>query len=1498
MVLSIFHPIIRQWFAERIGTPTDVQQLSWPQIAAGKHVLITAPTGSGKTLTAFLLAIDRLLTGRWQRGQIRLLYISPLKALNNDIQRNLLSPLSELRDYFERENEFFPPISIQTRSGDTDPADRRRMLRHPPEILITTPESLNLLVSSVGSRKLLSGIVCVILDEIHAVAGTKRGTHLITAVDRLVPLSGEFQRIALSATVKPLAAIADFVGGYRSERRGNRVNYHKRKVSVIEAGSAKEYRLHLQMPEMEDETIGNEIGLPPRVTFWNSLIRECKTIIHRNCSTLFFTNNRRHCERISMLINQDEKEILAYSHHGSLYRETREVVEERLKCGELKAIVATGSLELGIDIGALDEVVLIQTPPSVAAALQRIGRAGHEVGRVSKGTLFPLHGFDLLEAIVMSRCIQERDIESIRPIPRPLDVLAQIIVAMTGVEKWNLDHLYDFIRNSAPYHELGRTEFDLVLKMLSGHYGGGRVRNLRPLLFLDRVDNTVQAKDGALRIVYAAGGTIPDRGYYSLRHHDTQTKIGELDEEFVWERRVGDTFIFGTQAWRILKITHNDVVVVPAIGQDAMTPFWKAEAINREFHFSEKVGLFLESIHANVNDEPLWKSWQREYDVDEQSALSLIDFLQRQKKVTQADLPHRHHLLIEYVTGSNLAKHSSQAILHTMWGGQVNRPLALALASVMENQGGNRPEIFVDNHGISLLMSDHPSIKDALLAIEPDELEHHLRKKLEQSGFFGARFRENAARALLLPRDSFGRRTPLWVNRLRSKKLLELVAKYEDFPILVETWRTCLQDEFDLATLKILLDELRTGEIRISEVHSPVPSPFSDGLLWQETNKYMYENDTPAFDALSNLGDELLQQVVFSAALRPTITRALIEQFEQKAQRTYGRYAPQSSVDLLDWIKERLWIPWPEWEELLCAMKRDHSIDGNEVLDSLHPKLLRIYFQQNQSASGVVALECLPRLLAAFPYADDEIIVASMPSGATISLQDALRSIPSPAIREIADEIDPLTEWIGQWLQFYGPKPRSFLPDTFALDETRLNDVLDSLQETRRIVIGKLSEGSTEDENCDSENLEILLRLTRKQAIPSFETLPAENLAGFMAFQQGLLRSNGNAESLPSVLDNLLLYPLPPEMWETEILPARLSSYSPAWMDALMQESGLIWYGSEQEKIMLCFQDQLELLCGEHENETNAPAQADASERAILPDRMGKYDFSQLLNYTKMTTVELTDALWNLVWRGKATNDSFAALRKGIDSRFKAWDIASDKKSGRRAGFGRWKSSRPFTGNWFALETPSAPFDAMDRLELQKEKVRVILDRYGIVFRDLLAREHPALRWGQLFKALRLMELSGEILTGYFFAGISGLQFISPSAFRSLRENANQERIFWINAMDPASLCGVALKGLNYELPKRRPTTHLVYHGNRLVLLSKRNGKDVEIRVPPNDPHLHEYYRLFKNVLERQISPKISITVETINGEDAVNSSYLSVIKEMFDVTVDYRKITLRKRFH
>jgi len=1486
--LAGFHPIIERWFRDQVGQPTDAQEQSWQRVSAGEHVLITAPTGSGKTFAAFLWAINQLITGEFAVGHTSVLYVSPLKALNNDIQRNLLGPMAELRQAFEREDEDFPDIHVRTRSGDTPQAERFRMQRHPPEILITTPESLNLMLSSAGGRSMLHGIATVILDEVHAVIGSKRGTYLATAVERLVPLSGEFQRIALSATMRPLETVAAYIGGFRVTGAAESARRHARPVAIVRSAETKRYDVRVRFPEEADE-----LGVEDSI--WDPLADEFRDLIGSSKSTLLFANSRRLCEKLALKINRGEEPPLAYVHHGSLSRELRYEVERKLRDGDLRAVVATNSLELGIDIGALERVILVQSPPSISSAIQRVGRAGHRVGEVCRGTIYPTHAQDLLEAVVLAHGIGEQDLEETRPVECPLDVLAQVIVSMTGVEQWDIDALYTQLTTSYPYHTLDREQFNLVLNMLGGRYADSRLRDLKPMVSIDRVDNSVVARKGALLTLYTSGGVIPDRGYYHLRHSDDGALIGELDEEFVWEANVGQTFALGTQNWRVERITHNDVFVQPGNPRIMATPFWRAEENYRDSHLSERIGEFLEDANEKLGDDGFTAELQSNDGMEPTAAEQLVAFLKRQRETTGRDLPHRHHVLVEYVATGPGGAPGNQVIIHTTWGGRINRPLAMALDAAWEEKFGQRLELYTGNDCIAVMLPDDVPAEEMLSLVTSGNIERLLRRRLEGSGFFGARFRECAGRALLLPRDRAGKRMPLWMNRLRSQKLLDAVIGYEDFPILLEAWRSCLQDEFDMEALKGRLAELESGAISWSEARTAFPSPMAHTISWRHTVEYMYMDDQPAGEKISRLRSDLLTQVVFTPGLRPSVSPETVAGFEEKRQRLAVGYAPETPRELVDWVKERVLISMSEWWRLLDAIGRDHDVDVDELVEAASERLAKIAPREADEPL-MVAIEMLPRLLSGL-Y-DAAVAVEPMKLGGKLEIP--------PLASEDGDRL--LTELVGEWLAFFGPISPDTIRRKLGIGPERLAPTIDDLLDSQRVIAGQLVTGEDGDQVCDSENFEALLRISRAGAAPALEPLEAAALPLFLANHQGLVDPDEGVDGVFRRLEQLLCLPVSAEMWESEVLPIRLRGYSTSLLDTIMQEGDLRWVGSENRRVAFCFEPDLDLVAdasidSEGVDDDVASGKTEGETDHVFPSRLGRYDFMTLVGTSGDSPDELSGKLWQAAWRGEVSNDAFAALRRGIENRFKVPKVVTE--AGRsyrrrygpsRASFSQWKGSLPSAGNWFLLPYPEPPEELIEIEERNKDRARLLLDRYGILFRQLLERESPAFRWPVIFRALRLMELAGEVLTGYFFRGVSGPQFISHTAFRRLQRRLPERAIYWMNATDPASVCGLPLEAFRRQLPRRVAGNHIVYRGSEPVVLSQRNGRSLTFAIADDDPDLSACLGFLNHLLTRQFQPQRRITVETINGEEAAGSAYVDVLRTVFDVMVDYKNVILYRK--
>jgi len=1418
--MEFFSKETARWFSESFGKATEVQKETWKTVSAGRNVLSIAPTGSGKTLAAFLYAIDSLFSGRMETGACRVLYVSPLRALGNDIRRNLDRPIREIGEYYKNSNIEPPSVRTGLRTSDTSESERRSHFRHPPEILITTPESLHILLASDSGRTLLSGVRTVILDEIHAVAGTKRGTHLMAGVETLTLVAGEFQRIALSATVADPALTAAFAGGFFSPP-GNPDLFLPRDVDIVRPAANKVYqcvsRILLEdKPDDEDEN-----------RFWARASDRLLPHLDSNRTTLFFVNNRKLAEQLSRHMQDANRSV--YPHHGSLSREVRAVVEERLKTGKLSGIVATSSLELGIDIGDLDEVVMVGVPSSVASALQRMGRSGHGVGEISRASLYARDERELLIAAALLPLALRGELEEVRPVENPLDVLAQILLALLLWQKWDTEELYRHVRRIYNYQNLPREWFYGVMRMLSGKYESTRIFELQKRISYDEELHEARAFPAVRQLIYLSGGTIPDRGYFTMRDSASGAPIGELDEEFVWERRMGEIFSLGGRTWKILEITHSEMRVRAEKSDGVMAPFWRADENDRGAFLSDHIIEFLDQASVHLKDRDFADSIARERFMEPASAGILIEYLKEAREAL-GQLPGKNRFTLE-ICPDRLGLR--RFLLYNFLGGKRNRPLFYLFSRACEELCGYLPEGASGDDGIMLLLPDEVDIDALIERALSLPLEGTLRRCLEGSGFFGSRFRESAGRSLLLPRANFKGRVPLWLTRLRAKKIMEALPSDSDFPVLLETWRTVLHDEFELPGVLNVLERLRSGEITIHVASTSRPSVFSSNLLWKSTNRLMYDDDARSRPAEGLLSGNFVRTLLSASDLRIKISDGTISDFLDRRQR---RLYPLRGLELAEHIKDRLFMA-PD--EVRAAADADEELRG---------RLRRV--QIGDSFEAVF-------------HADNLSFISSVPDFHKARFTDyAGGSVSLPSAPEEEDS-SSLRAFLTQFLLFFGPLSESEIERGTGLGEESLRDALEDLTESGQVAAGSFLEKSEENVFCHSGNFEILLRMQKKSR-RQIRSLSGLEFQAFLAFRQGIA-GEGN---LPLRLEELSGCPLPAKLLETMILPSRLASYRKSELDEFVRSHDLRFFGSPGQKIVFCMPEEIDLF---HFEDAQAPEYFPTS---------GRFSLSELVDRTRRSTGELTSELWKAFFEASISCDSYEIVRKGLERKFKASE-ETDLKS-RRGGLRRWASSRPLNGLWYAL-LPSPPADPLEEEERDRERARRLLLRYGVVFRELVERELFA--WKKIYRALTMLELAGEAVAGRFVETGEGIQFVDPSLLE--QEFPSASGYWWISAADPASLCGVLS-----ELPARRPTTSIVFNGNRVAMTAARKGRDVQLMEENPSVSLLD---LFVSAVSRQFSPEKSVIIETINSVRASESEYATFFLENGFVR-DYKNLVLWKK--
>jgi ATP-dependent Lhr-like helicase len=1543
MCLSSFSPRVREWFEQAFATPTPAQTQAWPAIAAGKNVLVSAPTGSGKTLAAFLWALDRLSSpnGAGVRDDgpdaahvqgTRVVYVSPLKALAYDIERNLRAPLRGIGA---------EDVRVGIRTGDTPQRERAAMLRNPPDILITTPESLYLMLTS-QAREMLSGVEAVILDEIHAVAHSKRGSHLALTLERLEALvtagradrgeaPREIQRIGLSATQNPLEEIGRFLVG------------PERQVEIIDAGARKRLDLRIEVPvESMAEPGGASVpsadatghspadpldplpgGESTRGSIWPAIYPELLRLVREHTSTIVFVNNRRSAERVALRLNElaaqqdaaargdagGELESrtppaapapadIARAHHGSLAREERTKVEELLKAGELPCLVATSSLELGIDMGAVDLVLQIESPKSVARGLQRIGRAGHGVDEVSVGRIFPKFRGDLLECAVVARRMHEGLIEP-TVVPRnALDVLAQQIVAIavsaeggSDSDSVTVEELHALVRRTYSYAELSRELLENVLDMLDGRYPSKEFGELRARIVWDRVAGAIRARKGSRQLAIANAGTIPDRGLYAVTLPDGR-RVGELDEEMVYEARPGQVFLLGASTWRIEEIGRDRVIVTPAPGAPGAVPFWKGDSVGRPIELGKAIGAF--SRWAVGQDA---ETLQRDYDLDERAARNLLAYLHEQQQATRV-LPSERTIVLERFRDEI---GDWRLCILSPYGGRVHSAWGLALSARIRERFGLEADAISSDDGIVLHLPDLdaddaealPSAAELVL-LEPDEVEEAVTAELGGSALFGARFRENASRALLIPRAYPGRRTPLWQQRLKSQSLLEVARRYDDFPIVLETYRECLKDVLDVPGLQELLRGLSTREISLVEVETQTASPFASSLLFDYVATYMYEGDTPNAErraAALSLDRDLLRELLGQEELRELIDPRALQRVEDDLQHR---------------------------SEMTRATGRDALHDVLRHVGDLDREDVAARVFAGIDADALLAELERERRAIRVRIGGEERHIAADEAGL---YRDALGVMPPGGLPEafLADVPDALSELLARYARTHGPFTTDELHARYGVDA---GAVLRELERAGTLVRGELRPGGSEREWCDVEVLRRLRRASLAALRKEIEPADQRRLAAFLPSWQGVDRhSNAGAgiDRLREVLVPLQGLALPVEIWERDVLPRRTGAYSQSWLDSLCASGEIVWVGAgalgRAGRVALYFREDAPAIGRPAARAGVEPP--DGPEHELLRARLaqGPAFFTDLLAELDAPAEALREALWDLVWAGEVTNDAWAPLRaprlalaRGASehrtfvqpaggagsvaparSRFGARRSVRSRGGAHSQVQGRWS----LTAAVFGGAAQEGPAGAAERRRVLAE---LLLERYGIVTREQVLAEGIKGGFAMLYDTFANLETLGVCRRGYFIEGMGGAQFALPGAVERLRAGGGDggedagTRTLVIAAADPAQPYGAALPWPKREGSTSRPArvagAQVVLVEDRPVLYVERGGRSLVTLVDTRelaasrelDPVREALVALADAVRAGRLG---RLALERIDGEPALASSLAGVLVEL-----------------
>ncbi len=1421
--LSGFSPATRAWFEASFTAPTAAQAGAWEAIRRGAHALVVAPTGSGKTLSAFLWSIDRLTTTvppDDKRTRCRVLYVSPLKALAVDVERNLRAPLAGINHAAERLGTPHHDVRVGLRSGDTPANERRRLSTSPPDVLITTPESLFLMLTS-QAREALRGVETVILDEVHAVAGTKRGAHLAVSLARLdALLPRPAQRIGLSATVRPLDEVARFLGGSDP-------------VEIVAPPSEKRWDLRVVVPVedmgalggvVDEITEGPTAGAAARASIWPHVEERVADLVEQHRSTIVFANSRRLAERITARLNEiaaaradgSAGPVIARAHHGSVSKEQRALIEDDLKAGRLPCVVATSSLELGIDMGAVDLVVQIESPPSVASALQRVGRAGHQVGETSRGVLFPKHRSDLVPTAVTVERMRSGAIESLHVPANPLDVLAQQVVAATALDTWSVDDLFDLVRRTASFQALPRSVFEATLDLLSGRYPSDEFAELRPRLVWDRINGTLTGRPGAQRLAVTSGGTIPDRGLFGvfLVGDGAGRRVGELDEEMVYESRIGDVFALGATSWRIEDITHDRVLVTPAPGVPGRLPFWKGDTLGRPLELGAAIGAFTRELAGAERSAALARA--RELGLDDWAAENLVRHLAEQTEAG-GTLPTDRTIVVERFRDE---LGDWRVVVHSPFGVPVHAPWALAINARLRERYGVEASAVAADDGIVLRVPDSdtaPPGADVVL-FDPDEIEEIVTREVGGSALFASRFRECAARALLLPRRDPGRRSPLWQQRQRSAQLLEVAARHPSFPIILETVREVLQDVYDLPGLIDLLRQVDGRAVTVREVTSEQPSPFARNLLFGYVAQFVYEGDSPIAErraAALSLDQGLLAELLGRAELRELLDPAVLAELEAELQRLAPDRRARSAEGVADLARLLGPLTTPEVEART----------------------------EGPAADWLTELREARRIV--------EVSIAGVPHHAAVEdvgrLRDAL-GVPVPlgvpsAFTESVD--DPLGDLVGRWARSHGPFTASEVATRLGLGPAVVRHTLQRLTASGRLLAGEFLPAGSGDEWCDAEVLRRLRRRSLAKLRHEVEPVEPAVLGRFLpAWQQLTAARNGGGlrgvDGVLAAVEQLAGCQVPASALEPLVLAGRVRDYQTGMLDELTSAGEVLWAGhgslpGTDGWVSLHLADQAHL---------TLPTPSDdltELQRQVVTALTsgGAWFFRQLGAQLHAQTglavddADLSAALWDLVWAGHLSNDTITPLRALTRGGTTAHRSRRQPPRARHAGRGRAalpsRTGPPETaGRWSLLPEPD-----LDPTRRAHARVEALLERHGVVTRGAVAAERVPGGFAAVYRVLSAWEEAGRCRRGYFVDGLGAAQFGGNGAVDRLRAHSEPPEhpvALALAATDPANPYGAALPwpertGAAGHRPGRKAGALVVLVDGQLTLYVERGGR-------------------------------------------------------------------------